>query len=56
MSFGVGPFPTKPTEQDFKERAKFRNNIKICLGVFSFLTVVCLAVGIYLLADPGKTN
>ncbi len=55
MPFSIDRLPTRPTAEDFAEREKFRKNIKITFAVFCVLTVVFLAVGIYLVADPGKT-
>ena len=48
--------PTGPSQDDLQKREKFRKDMKIAFSVVSALTVVVIAVAIYLLVGPGKEN
>uniref|UniRef100_A0A5K3EP49 Miff domain-containing protein n=1 Tax=Mesocestoides corti TaxID=53468 RepID=A0A5K3EP49_MESCO len=47
---------TSPTSEDVMKSDKFRKKVKILSIILTILTVFILAIGIYLVADVGRSN
>ncbi|VDD80278.1 unnamed protein product [Mesocestoides corti] len=56
MPFLVTRLPTAPTSEDVMKSDKFRKKVKILSIILTILTVFILAIGIYLVADVGRSN
>ncbi|CDS36436.1 metacestode specific membrane protein 1 [Echinococcus multilocularis] len=56
MPFTSTRLPTALSSDDLAKRDKFRKSLKLAFSLLGVTAVVILAIGIYVLVDPGRYN